>query len=133
MKKIFDYWIPESDNHFERLIEKRIKNGGPAEYQDDVRLEAYKYVEDFSVAVDVGANIGFWAKPLSKKFKKIIAFEPVQTVFDCLKKNTENLNIDYYQIILSNQKSCADMIIDTNNTGNNIIDIYSFDKGKIDV
>ena len=133
MKKIFDYWIPESDNHFERLIKKRIRNGGPAEYQDDVRLEAYKYVEDFSVAVDVGANIGFWTKPLTKKFEKIIAFEPVQNVFDCLKKNTKNLNIDYYQMILSNQRSCADMLLDTNNTGNNIVDTNSFSTGKIKV
>jgi len=34
MKKVYDYWMPDSDNHFERLIAKRIKNGGPPEYQD---------------------------------------------------------------------------------------------------
>ena len=131
MKKIFDYWIPDCDEHFERLIKKRIRNGGPAEYQDDVRSAAYKHVKDFSVAIDVVANIGFWTKPLSVKFKKIFAFEPVQNVFDCLKKNTENLNIVYHQFVVSDRESYVDMIVDTVNTGNNIVDTNSFDTGKI--
>ena len=104
---------------------------GPAEYQDDVRSAAYKHVKDFSVAIDVGANIGFWTKPLSVKFKKIFAFEPVQNVFDCLKKNTENLNIVYHQFVVSDRESYVDMIVDTVNTGNNIVDTNSFDTGKI--
>ncbi len=66
MKQVYNYWMPDSDNHFERLIAKRIKNGGPAEYQDDTRDEAYKYVKDFYIAVDVGANVGLWARPLTK-------------------------------------------------------------------
>ena len=51
MKQVHNYWMPDSDNHFERLITKRINNGGPAEYQDDVRDEAYQYVTDFNLAV----------------------------------------------------------------------------------
>ena len=41
MKQVYNYWMPNTDNHFERLIAKRIKNGGPAQYQDDVREVAY--------------------------------------------------------------------------------------------
>ena len=66
MKRVFDYWMPDTDDHFERLITKRVNNGGPPEYQDDVRDEAYKYVTDFDVVVDAGANVGLWAKPLAK-------------------------------------------------------------------
>ena len=56
--------MPDSDNHFERMINKRISQGGPAEYQDDVREAAYKYVQEFNTAVDVGANVGLWTVPL---------------------------------------------------------------------
>ena len=69
MKQVYNYWMPDTDNHFYRMITKRISQGGPAEYQDDVRDAAYKYIDDFDLAVDVGANVGFWARPLAKKFK----------------------------------------------------------------
>ena len=49
MKQVYEYWMPSTDAHFERLIKKRIKNGGPAEYQDDTREQAYRYVNDFDV------------------------------------------------------------------------------------
>ena len=87
MKKVFEYYMPDSDNHFERLINKRVRNGGPPQYQDDVRDEAYKYVTDFDIAVDIGANVGLWAKPLTKKFKRVIAFEPLEQVYSCLELN----------------------------------------------
>ena len=74
MKKVHNYWMPDSDNHFERMINKRISQGGPAEYQDDVRKAAYKYVQEFNTAVDVGANVGLWTVPLSQKFNKVISF-----------------------------------------------------------
>ena len=80
MKLVHNYWMPKSDEHFERLISKRIKKGGPAEYQDDVRDEAYKYVTNFNVAVDVGENVGLWARPLSEKFNLVIAYEPLEQV-----------------------------------------------------
>ena len=66
MKQVYNYWMPDTDNHFYRMITKRISQGGPAEYQDDVRDAAYKYVKDFDVAIDIGANVGFWARPLTE-------------------------------------------------------------------
>ena len=98
MKQVYNYWLPDSDEHFEKMITKRISQGGPAQYQDDVRKEAYKYVNDFSIAVDVGANVGFWSVPLSDKFEKVIAFEPMAQVYECLVENTKNLS----NIILNN-------------------------------
>ena len=41
MKQVYNYWMPDTDNHFYRMITKRISQGGPAEYQDDVRDAAY--------------------------------------------------------------------------------------------
>lgn len=104
MKKVYDYWMPDRDNHFERLIKKRVNNGGPAEYQDDVRTAAYEYVSDFGLAIDVGANIGLWSVPLSKVFRQVISFEPVNSNFECLRRNVESLsNVTIYKQGLSDR------------------------------
>lgn len=121
MKKVYEYWMPDSDNHFERLISKRIRNGGPAEYQDDVRDEAYKYVTDFNLAVDVGANVGLWARPLTKKFNSVIAFEPMLQVLECLKLNVQNLPVKINEFALSNVSGNVDMVYDSENTGSSYV------------
>lgn len=121
MKKVFDYWMPDTDTHFERLIAKRIRNGGPPQYQDDVRDEAYKYVTDFNIAVDVGANVGLWSKPLSEKFQHVIAFEPMPKVLECLKLNVENLSVEIYDFALSNISGNIDMVYNSENTGSSYV------------
>lgn len=121
MKQVYNYWMPDSDNHFERMITKRIKQGGPAEYQDDVRDAAYKFVNDFDVCVDVGANVGLWAKPLTKKFKQVIAFEPLQQVYSCLEKNVENLPVQIHKHALGSVNGKVEMQFDEDNTGSSFI------------
>lgn len=121
MKKVFNYWMPDSDSHFERLIAKRVRNGGPPEYQDDVRDEAYKYVTDYDLAIDVGANVGLWAKPLAQKFNKIISFEPMHQVLECLKLNVENLPVEINEFALSNVSGNIDMVYDSVNTGSSYV------------
>jgi len=122
MKQVFNYWLPDSDNHFERLIKKRISQGGPAEYQDDVRDEAYKYVQQFNTAIDVGANVGLWTVPLSKKFNKVISFEPMTQVYECLLENTKGIdNVVLNNFALGSEQKNVDMTYDPNNTGNSFI------------
>jgi len=133
MKQVYKYWMPDSDDHFERLITKRIKNGGPAEYQDDVRDEAYKYVTDFNLAVDVGANVGLWARPLSEKFGKVLAYEPIQEVYKCLKLNVRDCNVQLNNFALGNANSTIEMIFDRENTGASYVDESSIGKGSIDI
>ena len=123
MKQVYNYWLPDSDQHFEKMITKRISQGGPAQYQDDVRDEAYKYVNDFSIAVDVGANVGFWSVPLSDKFEKVISFEPIAQVYECLVENTKNLsNIKLNNFALGSENKNVNMVFDSSNTGNSYID-----------
>ena len=123
MKQVYNYWLPDSDQHFEKMITKRISQGGPAQYQDDVRDEAYKYVNDFSIAVDVGANVGFWSVPLSDKFEKVISFDPIAQVYECLVENTKNLsNIKLNNFALGSENKNVNMVFDSSNTGNSYID-----------
>lgn len=121
MKLVYNYWMPDTDSHFERLITKRVKNGGPPEYQDDVREEAYKYVTDFDLAVDVGSNVGLWAKPLTEHFKRIIAFEPLQQVYSCLEKNVKGLPVDINRFALGSVNSKVEMVYDSENTGGSYV------------
>ena len=121
MKLVYNYWMPDTDTHFERLITKRVKNGGPAQYQDDVREIAYQYVTDFSLAVDVGANVGLWSRPLTEKFKRIVAFEPMPQVLKCLKLNVENLPVEINEFALSNVSGNIDMVYNSENTGSSYV------------
>jgi FkbM family methyltransferase len=121
MKQVYNYWMPDTDNHFERLIAKRIKNGGPAQYQDDVRDVAYKYVTDFNIAIDVGANVGLWAKPLTEKFNHVIAFEPLEQVYSCLESNVQGLNVDIHKHALGNVNDNVEMVYDSENTGGSFV------------
>ena len=121
MKKVFEYYMPDSDNHFERLINKRVRNGGPPQYQDDVRDEAYKYVTDFDIAVDIGANVGLWAKPLTKKFKRVIAFEPLEQVYSCLELNCKHLPVELNKHALGSVNDVVEMIFDAENTGGSFV------------
>ena len=131
MKKVYDYWMPSSDNHFERLIAKRVKNGGPPQYQDDVRDEAYKHVTDFDIAVDVGSNVGLWAKPLTEKFNRVVAFEPLPQVYNCLEKNTAGLPVEINKFALGSVNSKVDMVFDEENTGGSYVSEVG--KGTIDI
>jgi FkbM family methyltransferase len=131
MKEVYNYFMPDSDNHFERLITKRIRNGGPPEYQDDVRDEAYKYITDFDIAVDVGANVGLWAKPLTEKFKRVIAFEPLKQVYSCLERNVYGLPVDVHRYALGNIDGKVQMIFDSVNTGNSFVSEVG--TGSIDI
>lgn len=131
MKKVYDYWMPDTDEHFERLIAKRIKNGGPAEYQDDTRDEAYKHVTDFNIAVDVGANVGLWSRPLTKVFNHVISFEPLEQVYSCLECNVRGLNIEIHKHALGSVNSKVEMVYDAENTGSSYVS--EIGQGSIDI
>jgi len=131
MKKVYEYWMPDCDEHFEGLIAKRIKKGGPAQYQDDVRDAAYKYVTDFVLVVDVGANVGLWAKHLAERFNKVIAFEPINEVYECLELNVKGLNVDLYNFALGEENNTVDMFFDHENIGASYIKKDSLGTGSI--
>ena len=131
MKLVHNYWMPTSDDHFERLINKRIKKGGPPEYQDDVRDEAYKYVTDFNIAIDVGANVVLWAKPLSKKFNRVFAYEPLEQVYICLERNVNPSKVYINKFALGSTNNKVNMVYDHINTGGSYVSEVG--TGSIDI
>jgi FkbM family methyltransferase len=118
------------------MINKSVNQGGPAEYQHLIREEALSYVKDFSLCLDIGANVGLWSKPLSKHFSKVISFEPVDFIYECLLKNTDRTIVEAHQCALGDVDSTVDIIVDEHqagNTGHNVVDPNSIGTGSIPI
>ena len=120
--------IPEWDNHFD----SRIKKG---EYQKNQRDFALGFVEDWDIAIDIGANIGLWTKPLCEKFKFVWAFEHSRENWEHCHKNLEGIeNYQLEQVALGDKQaenvrlystsdSCGDLRISPIGEKSKVVDI----------
>ena len=83
--KVNDFWVPANDVHIEQW-----KAGAPFT-QNKCLNKFIKYCESqtkkMKTVIDVGAWCGTWAKAIEPFAKKVIAFEPDQTHFECLQRN----------------------------------------------
>jgi FkbM family methyltransferase len=111
MKKIYDFYFPEWDNHFENFFNK------DRGYQEAQRNRALAHVVEFEVAVDCGAHVGLWSRDLSVFFDKLYCFEPVKEFFECLKSNILSKNVEFYNSALGKEFSQGEILI-TKNSGN---------------
>jgi len=79
-------------------------------FEMSILQELQPYIKKNAVIFDIGANIGnhsvYWA--IKSNAKKIYSFEPVQNIFNILKRNIELNNVTekvkIYNIGLSNEK-----------------------------
>ncbi len=114
MKKVVihtEWYLPKYDEHFAEILEN-----GP--YQLNNRRWALKFVENYNTAIDIGSNVGFWSKPLCKKFKKVVAFEPDKDNNECFKENLKDLtNWQLEEVALSNKSGTNTLYYDGKNCG----------------
>jgi hypothetical protein len=87
IEKRKDFYFPLADKHF---------LGG--EYQEPHRTNSLSFVDNFGVAMDIGAHVGTWAVDLVQKFDKVICFEPILEHRICLERNLEKFSKDKYEI-----------------------------------
>lgn len=90
--------IPE-DGHFDKASRKGKRKAKGVEltildYQDNDFQAAIKYVTNFRVGIDGGANYGLVSYKMSKLFETVHAFELIDTVSDHLKINVKNFELD---------------------------------------
>ena len=109
--------IPDWDEH---LLGEIKGNHG---YQSKQRNNAFNFVKDWDIAIDIGANIGLWTRPLCERFKFVWAFEPSRENWEHCHKNLEGIeNYQLEQVALSDKQaenvklyntstSCGDMRI----------------------
>lgn len=109
--------FPDLDKHFA----KSVLQYPDASYQQATIDEALKHVKKFDCAIDVGANIGLHTVRFANKFQQVHSFEPTDTNFECLKKNTDPLdNVTLHQMGLGNEAATLKIKLpaDANNCGN---------------
>jgi FkbM family methyltransferase len=81
-----DLWYREDD----KVIGQRIALGKFEKYETALMMSQIGKNE---VAVDVGANIGYYTMLLAQRAKKVYAIEPDREIFGILKKNVEENNL----------------------------------------
>jgi FkbM family methyltransferase len=131
MKQIFDFWFPDYDDHFPKMLTKSQKNDGVIRYQWRARDLAIKESTNHRICIDIGANVGLWSCELVDYFDTVLAFEPVEEFRQCFIKNVKKSNYVLYPVALGKLESTIDMNIVRGNTGHSHVDPTSLGKGSI--
>ena len=95
------YWLDKS-----RYIDKCIIDTGV--FEEDSTNAVIKLLKDGDVALDIGANIGYYSIMMAKIVRngKVICFEPTKKYFKILSKNVNAnklTNVQVYNFALSNR------------------------------
>ena len=131
MYQSHNWWFPDQDTHFAGMLEKNIKKGGGAVYQEPVRKISIGLCSRKGLALDIGANVGLWSQDLCKEFDQVIAFEPVADFRACLLKNVTAANFEVRACALGESDTQINMIITAENTGHSHVDTASIGTGSI--
>ena len=118
MNYINGWYFPDSEEHFIEFMKDR----QISEYQPEVRIESFKYLKKKRSAIDIGANVGLWARDICKTFENAYLFEPYFENVECLKKNlNEFQNFKIFECALSNTIGFDDLHIYPNALGANTL------------
>lgn len=133
MREFMGWYFPDIESHFPKMLKKSVDKGGPAEYQQKVRLRSLDFVAQKRVALDVGANVGLWSRDLVKYFDRVVAFEPVDMFRECLARNVSSDRLWASPMALGDTDMRATMVITEGNTGHSHIDPNSYGQGETQV
>ena len=106
MYKINSLWYSsEPPNGF---FSERLQEVVDVHYQNRYRWYVYNNIPRKRVMIDIGANIGIFARPSAEQFEHVICFEPVFKNFEVLQKNLETYsNVELHNLGLSNRDQTA--------------------------
>jgi FkbM family methyltransferase len=103
MKYVNGWFLPE----FDSLLSKyAFKSAHPeSKYQQDKFDATINLTTKFNLAIDIGANVGFFSTRFCKIFQEVKSFEPSSQNFNCLQENIKIFNnIEIYQLGLGNKE-----------------------------
>lgn len=107
----------------EGSIAASVLNNGEYESEElNMSLKVLSYLEENSVVLDVGANLGWYTINilLDKRDRKIYSFEPIKKTYEILKENLKLNNIDskyVFNIGLFNQNKVEEFYFDITGSG----------------
>lgn len=95
MIRFRNIYFPDNETYFQEHITKAtdVEVAGAATYQWGKFAHCIPIIRDFRHAVDVGANVGLWARVMGALFTKVTCFEPVVGLADCLALNAPGVDI----------------------------------------
>ena len=102
MYKINSLWYsPEPpDGWFSVRLQEQVD----IHYQQRYRYYIFNNIPKKRTMIDIGANIGIFARPSAELFEQVICFEPVFKNFEVLQKNLENYdNVELHNLGLGNK------------------------------
>lgn len=105
MKMFRGMWYPDHEEHLMKWIaDNNHYVEGRGAYQWAKQTLAYQLLgkcgSQYRTAVDVGAHVGLWATHMAKRFKKVLAFEPVEEHRQCFRKNVPEPNVTLFSVAL---------------------------------
>lgn len=115
--------FPSIDTHFSPYVEEFPTTN----YQQASITSACSFIKKFTVAIDIGANIGLHSVRFSHLFDEVHSFEPSKINFNCLKLNTVNLkNVELYNVGLGGNKTTETLSIPSNSENCGLFSIVDF-------
>lgn len=100
MIQIGGLYFADGEAHFQRFGDQ------VADYQRPQREKAFEYVRDWTLALDIGANVGIFARHFAERFDRVIAVEPLPVNIECLRRNVP-ANVTIHQCAVGDE--CQDV------------------------
>jgi FkbM family methyltransferase len=102
MYKINSLWYSSEppDGWFSVRLQEQVD----IHYQQRYRYYIFNNIPRKRTMIDIGANIGIFARPTAELFERVICFEPVFKNFEVLQKNLENYdNVELHNLGLGDK------------------------------
>jgi FkbM family methyltransferase len=103
MYKVNSLWY--SAEPAEGFFSTRLQAVIDVHYQYRYRHYVYHNIPRKRVMIDIGANIGIYARPSAEQFERVICFEPIEKMFQVLQKNLEgHTNVELHCLGISDKE-----------------------------
>lgn len=121
------WMFPDDETHLPEMIVKQSRDCGIPGYQVRSRNKSLFDLEGLRHrhAIDIGANVGLWARDLCQEFARVIAFEPIADFRECLLENVKVANLVVEPVALGNRDGTTEMIRVAGNAGHTHVDAQS--------
>lgn len=87
MRQLSNGWyVPDDDTNISGHLEHDTDKTAPS-YEGRYREQILQHLPNQRTFIDVGANVGIWSLPLSRKFQRVIGYEPSKQNIECLEAN----------------------------------------------
>lgn len=114
MKIVNGWHLPEFDT---LLSNHARKSEHPfSRFEQKIFDAAISFVNTYNLAIDIGANVGFFSTRLAKIFKEVQSFEPADKNYSCLKENVKIFNnIKIYKLAIGDKEEELDLELPKDN------------------